>query len=303
MKCMRSLRVPLLLLGLSFAASAHAQTASGAVTGSGGIAEVATDRELAIVRQELEELNRAVALYRMDDVDVLVDTAKDEAEAESLVASIRRRQTERRKECRMAVRRSGKEIRWQTVSGCFREDLQQQIAMQEKRLAFLEKAEGMTESARVNALVAARQLIDALRAVIDGIDGKVYETEEDLLKAKTRLLDLYRRPLWTSLTRLRADRALRWTARLADDLREPISALRSADETTLGAARAAVSCLSQGADRLLVIPTLADGTAITTELAEFHKMFPNCKESLSEAVKAIRSAIRSSSSSSAASEQ
>ncbi len=153
-----------------------------------------------------------------------------------------------RQTCRLRVRKASAQTRFSVLSGCVRDDLVAQSAW----LASLKKSVaslvGTLPGAVHRTTTAITDENDAIDALLDGLDAHLYTSEADLQKARGRLTEKYVSPRWLSLTALRADIALSWTARLTRDVQASV-----ADSDTL--APPTIDCLVQAAAHLRAAET------------------------------------------------
>ena len=85
------------------------------------------------------------------------------------------------------------------------------------------------DDAKANVTDSIAKLIDAISALIQGIDTNVFISEASMREVKKNLRDQYEKPYWTSLLQLRTDRLSRSTSltivnvrSLRDEAPEPL---------------------------------------------------------------------------------
>ncbi len=165
------------------------------------------------------------------------------------IDQIDKRRLDARETCRTRLRKASTTTRFGILSDCVVDDLLSQKASLDSWAKAIADTTAVSDGNRTAAISALTAEADALEALVDGVENRVYGSEPDLQKARQRLVQKYSTPRWLSLTRLRADRALHWTAWLALSLRAPAAGsgttLEPAPDSTL------VTCLDAAADLLL----------------------------------------------------
>jgi|TARA_Y100000310_G_scaffold312728_1_gene360328 hypothetical protein len=179
------------------------------------------------------------------------------------------------KECRNDVRKSNSNIRLPIVLRCYRGELTLNLEDLRKERAFLYKLPGTSDEAkeRINASIVP--LMDAITAVIDGIDAGVYTTEEGLIETKKNLAERYRAPYWLSVSVLRADGLLSWTSHLIRQIDVILVGTQEADESDLRNTRA---CFEDVELMLLEISFMADHKISREKVQRAVEMIKTCIE-------------------------
>lgn len=150
----------------------------------------------------------------------------------SQIAEERLRQETRaiqhRAECRERMRKANRDEKASTAATCFSEALSQELTLLHKERLLITSFRFLSEDLRAPALHHTEELIEAVEAVIGGIDAKIYSEIPDLEDAKSRLHVKYRLPRMATLLPLEADMDRAWNALFAMHLRD-----RVRDDSTL----------------------------------------------------------------------
>ncbi len=223
-------------------------TALAAETGSGATAPTDTG---ALLQDTFTRLHRDLLLYQFTEKTQLQGDATAKAETKRIEDLWRKRKAEARERCREQLDVTITSRRFQTLARCFRDDLALDKSYYDRRLESISDDVSLSEKARIRLESKLEDLVDAQATLMDGVDGGIYGTQEQLLDAKHKLLELYLRPLWATDTQARADRALGWLAILTDDLE--MLARQQSDSTRTGVLYTAAECLARGADDLLSV--------------------------------------------------
>lgn len=166
--------------------------------------------------------------------------------------SLRKFQTDfadARRACRADLRRANRDTKFPILVRCLRTETTIQRDFAKTHLEVINATPGITLPIRKSALRAFYAWIEALEAVIAGIDAGIYTLEDDLHETKQNLLTRYYQPLLQSLILLRGDRALSWTAFVYSRLEETTN---TSPDPGWDAVR---MCLETGEQQLLDIPT------------------------------------------------
>jgi len=121
---------------------------------------------------------------------------------------------ENRENCREEIRRSNRDAKMETLLRCYRTELTVNLETLRKRKQLIEESVGISDEQKTATLAALDELIDAVSAIIAGIDSGVYQTHEELVEAKQNLHARYRATFWLSLTHARSDKMLTWIAHM-----------------------------------------------------------------------------------------
>lgn len=195
------------LVALSLACMALLpMTLEAAMTGSGADASDA-------VTEEHQQAWRTQALRFKQQL--LQDKKNKTSEAHREALQRYRKQTaDHHRRCRMDIRSANRDTKLKTVLRCLRGALVLEQEFREVEQDALYAIPGATEAHRLKAVKASDDLLEAIATVIDGIDGRVFGSIEELVETKQKLNDQYRVPLARAFVLLRADRAVSWIARL-----------------------------------------------------------------------------------------
>lgn len=128
------------------------------------------------------------------------------------------RRAQHRQTCRADIRRANRDQKFSVLLRCMRGELTLERDFRLEQDSYLRQLSGITTPVRTAALTALKGHINAIKAVVAGIDSGVYATEDDLREARLKLEEKYRVPLSRSLTALRLDRALSWITLVLSDL-------------------------------------------------------------------------------------
>ncbi len=195
---LRTIFLTILFFGPSFAFAQESGTGS---TASGATLEDAP----YVLTEELRERAKGFALKMQSSA--------------SERRFFREKQEERRMtrmqhqvNCRAEIRKANRDTLFPTVQRCYRAQLTQDLELLRKHRSALEEFIGASEERKTAALMKTDALIEAILAVIDGIDTGVFVTSAELLEAKANVATLYRTPYWTTLLQLRADHLRTWIA-------------------------------------------------------------------------------------------
>lgn len=181
---------------------------------------------------------------------------------QAAIDQIEERRLDARHTCRTRLRKASATTRFSILKDCVVDDLLSQKAGLDRLADAIATSLAVTELERASAVWALTAEVDALDALIDGMENGVYGTEADLQKARQRLVQKYSAPRWLSLTRLRADRALHWAAWLAASLRPANSGSGATIETI---DPNLITCLARASDTLFSVTTEEHDVVIAHE--------------------------------------
>lgn len=176
-------------------------------------------------------------------------------------------------ECRKQMRKENRDSLFSTMLNCLRGDLMFNLDTLRKERSFVEKASGVPDLVQQASLSAIDALSDAITAVIDGIDTGVYASVAELTEAKKNLMEHYRSPYWTAMTRLRTERLQTWIAHLLVQA-NPI--LASVSEESGALLKIFEICLTQEEKTLNAASAADDRTSAEAELAHAHTALAAC---------------------------
>ncbi|TSC57977.1 MAG: hypothetical protein Greene041619_853 [Candidatus Peregrinibacteria bacterium Greene0416_19] len=151
-------------------------------------------------------------------------------------ATLRRyldRQTTYRRECRSNLRKANRDVRMAILLRCFRGTASDKRELIRKQIQYIEQIPGVTELIRRYAIERLQSLTEALTAIMSGVDGGVFETQDQVLEARKNLLERYQMKAWDMITLVRADRALTWVSLLLLD----VDTARESETTSVGSER------------------------------------------------------------------
>lgn len=185
--------------------SAQSKAFTGSVT-------TTESTEPDLTQEEQKELWQERKLRAKDfRAQVLATRRGLELFAEYQEAYLRNRK-EHAADCRDSRRRANKNGRFAVAARCYRTDLLIGREFWQKNLQQVENLPGISAAVRLRAITVLTNMIDAIDAIILGIDSDVYSTEEGLIEAKKLLHTGYRAPVSLALSHIRADRTLTWIA-------------------------------------------------------------------------------------------
>jgi hypothetical protein len=143
-------------------------------------------------------------------------TADDAAFREAQSAFVKKR-TAHRVSCRLDLRRANRDKTFPTLLQCFRGELTLERDFRKQERTYVSEAAGVTDQVRTSALTSLDAFLDAVGAIVTGIDSGVYQEKDTLADARLKLQQKYRAPLQTALSKVRADRAISWIALLSSE--------------------------------------------------------------------------------------
>jgi hypothetical protein len=148
-------------------------------------------------------------------------------------------------DCRLAQRKSNKEGLFSVSARCYRTSLLMEREFWQKHSQQIESIPGVSNKIRGKAISAITEMIDAIDAIILGIDSSVYKSLDGLLEAKQNLHKKYRAPVSLSISHVRADRTLSWIAHFMTSM---LSIIETEDisEETFSELMKASYCLEMG---------------------------------------------------------
>ncbi len=181
-------------------------TLEAAMTGSGADASNA-------VTEERQQAWRTQALRFKQQL--LQDKKNKTSEASREALQRYRKQTaDHHRRCRMDIRSANRDTKLKTALRCLRGAFVLEQEFRETEQDALYSVPGATEAHRLKAVKASDDLLEAIATVINGIDGRVFGSIEELVETKQKLHRQYRVPFTQVFVLLRADRAVSWIARL-----------------------------------------------------------------------------------------
>lgn len=188
---------------------------------------------------------------------LLPTIATRDAQAQKAFAAYLTKRAAYRQQCRQDLREANRDTKLDVLLRCERGELtleREWLLHQRDQVRALTEATATTRTAATQATDA---LVAAINTIVTAIDSKVYASADVLMDSRLKLAQKYRTPLQDALLRLRADRALSWTALLLDD-----AAADGAQDAP------AVPCLQteEGALRALLSAPAVDGDSLTTHL-------------------------------------
>ncbi len=211
--------VPSLLFALpAFAASGDTMTGSGSLA-----PELTESNSLKKERQ-----SRADQLKKD-----LIGWPKLDAQYREKLATFYKKRAAFRKQCREDMRRANRDTLITTLLRCYKSVLTLERDFLKERHLYLEKLPGVTAKVRPTTLSRLDLLSDAMGTIVFAIDNGVYGVQDEVLEAKTSLLQKYRQPFWQGLTFADADRSLSQIATLII----AADAARTEEKTVTGSER------------------------------------------------------------------
>lgn len=152
---------------------------------------------------------------------------KQELAYRAAIAALRAKQAELRSGCRADLRRANRDTRPGILLRCYRGDMSGEREMIRKQQAYAQALPGVTGTVRKTADSKLAALLEAVTAIISGIDGGVYASSDVMLDTRRNLREKYQFPAWEAMATLRADHALTATAQLILDSDAAIEEERS----------------------------------------------------------------------------
>jgi hypothetical protein len=143
-------------------------------------------------------------------------TADDAAFREAQAAFVKKR-TAHRVSCRLDLRRANRDKTFPTLLQCFRGELTLERDFRKQERTYVSEAAGVTDQVRTSALTSLDAFLDAVGAIVTGIDSGVYQEKDTLADARLKLQQKYRAQLQTALSKVRADRAVSWISLLRSE--------------------------------------------------------------------------------------
>lgn len=125
-----------------------------------------------------------------------------------------RNRLEHATDCRLAQRKANKDGLFSVTARCFRTSLLMEREYWQKLSHQLETLPGISSPVRETVLEELGTMIEAIDAVIAGIDTNVYSTIEELTEAKHKLHAKYRKTTMEAVATARADRTATWLAHI-----------------------------------------------------------------------------------------
>tara|TARA_Y100000310_G_scaffold333310_1_gene410609 strand:+ start:517 stop:1416 length:900 start_codon:yes stop_codon:yes gene_type:complete len=119
-----------------------------------------------------------------------------------------------RTKCQEDLRRANRDTTFSTILHCYRRELLLHLELRQKQRQYAESIYGVSEELRVRTLEKLDTLIEALEAVIDGVESDVFRSTEELIEAKKNLHTVYRVPALLAVLQLDTDRSITWVAHL-----------------------------------------------------------------------------------------
>lgn len=121
---------------------------------------------------------------------------------------------ENRERCAEELRRANRDAKFTALTHCYRRELLLQRELLEKQRQYAESVPGVPADMRGSTVEAIDGLLDAIDAVVAGIESGVYRDAGEMGEAKQNLHRLYRLPAMLSFARLEIDRTQTWIAHL-----------------------------------------------------------------------------------------
>lgn len=238
----RLLPITLLAAGALFAVPGFADAASGeTITGSGAVQEEEPLTPTADERiRVIANLNGNTQPTR-----TLLTKALDAREAlntERRDAALRLRV--HLQECSEELRRANRDQKFPTTLRCHRGRLMLELTWLRKQRQAIYDDKSVPLGMGTEALEDTDALIDAIAAIVGGIDSGVYKDESGLREGKTLLQNQYRLRQWTAVLRMDAERLKAWLVLLAKDALEHIPALKPGEASAWDAS---AGCLEETA--------------------------------------------------------
>ncbi len=194
------------------------------------------------------------------------------AETEAALLRISERRLDARATCRTRLRKTSITTRFTVLADCFEDDLLTKQAELKVMTDTLARLVGLNDSLRQDALQTIAAESDAIDALVDGLENRIYASEADLQKARQRFIQKYVAPRWLTFTRLRADLAWQWTT-WAVAILAPAAAEDAPVDEEVTAQR---DCLNQAAATLQESVPASDNAAARTLLHDGLAQLASC---------------------------
>lgn len=199
----------------------------------------------AILRERIDALLQDAPSISPLSRTTLLLPAKNIAAFQAETDRFRERRNALRNDCRETLRRANRDTWLRQALLCYRSDLLLEMNWLRKDRQQWATLPLLSETKRVQVLEHSDALIDAILAIIDGIDSGLFTQRELLEEAKHNLFSTYRSPYLNAVTHARADRLIVWISlfarrmeealRLQPDSPEPLPYLLEAAECLLRA--------------------------------------------------------------------
>jgi hypothetical protein len=276
--------LPAAILSVLFAQSVFAQN-----TGSGAM--VPAERTTADILQSIFSLAPNRNPLRLKDIQINELKLKG---WEGALKTGNERLAAHRSECREAIRRANRDQLMDRTTQCMRGDLLQDIAMLRIRSQMIAATPMVDPLLKAAATGAIAKLTDAQMTIVDAIDTGLFEQTTQMEEAKKNLRLTYREPVWSALTRLRADRQLTWSIFMSKRIHERLTGPASGTGQSLAFQDPAL-CLESGALLLDRASILEDRQGASAMIAAAQLGLSGCHKTLLNIAK--KEGVSSSSSS------
>lgn len=266
-----------LLLGFSSPAFAE-NTSSGATLTQSGSTTVVVETG-ALIRMQIDALKKQIGRPLPTDQSMVFLLDSKQQNWEDEIGQFKQKIGSYRATCRANIRKANRDSIVSQSSACLRGDLMLHIAFLRKQEAYITSLPSLTTEVRLSAALAITHLIDAEMTIVDALDAKLFQTVDDLMNTKDKLLTQYRDPYWLALSRIRADRQLTIIGLMLKRINGSLTEGTSTPLIEKGTL-AALSCLTTAATAYQSVLAETDGVNAEKTLSTMNKALPACKDAI-----------------------
>lgn len=214
----------------------------------------------------------------------ILQTRKSFAENMTKQAEIRKQRSAHGRTCREAIRSANRDTKLETMLDCVKEDLTFEMQLIDLQKQFISVLPGIQKDARDRALARLENLLDSIKAIMEGIERNLYGNEEELREAKRNLTSKYRVPQWTGITHARSDALLSWIAHILNRI-ETVREAEPQSEEIEALVTEAVTCLEDAEKMLMGVFLVDDYQESKSMFSQGQFKLKNCTDLILEADK------------------
>lgn len=241
----------------------------------------------AILRERIDSLLQDAPSISPLTHTTLLLPAKNIAAFRAETERFRERRSTLRSDCRETLRSANRDTWLRQALLCYRSDLLLEMNWLRKDRQQWSALPLLSEAQRTQVLERSAALIDAILAIIDGIDSGLFTQRELLEEAKHNLFLTYRSPYLNAVTQARANRLITWISLFAGRMDEALRLQPDVPERLphlLGAAE----CLLRAKERAQAVLREENQQMASVYLHESYILLQECNEAMRTVIRIER---------------